>query len=73
MVAIGLFFGLLAAVVLTLVRVLLRRGSRPTENADGLLIERTRRQMAAHDRQSFSAMAQHNTTPTMGDSYRLKG
>ncbi|GAA3794244.1 hypothetical protein [Streptomyces chiangmaiensis] len=72
MVTVAVFFGLLVGAVVTLVRVLLRRGNGPTENADGLLIEEVHRQMAASDRRSFSAVAQHNMTPTMGDSYHNK-
>lgn len=66
------FFGLLVGVVLTLVWKLVRRGSRPTENADGLRIEEARRRAAALDRKSFNSFAQHNGMPTMGDSYRTK-
>ncbi|MGW2721691.1 hypothetical protein [Streptomyces sp. NPDC001492] len=69
---IAVFFGLLAGAVGTLVWVLLRRDNGPTENADGLLIEEARRQAADRDRRSFNALAQHNMTPTMGDSYQTK-
>ncbi|MEU6405631.1 hypothetical protein [Streptomyces sp. NPDC046985] len=72
MVTIVVFFGLLVGAVVTLLWVLLRRGSGPTENADGLLIEEARRRAADRDRRSFNAFAQHNIAPTMGDSYHTE-
>jgi hypothetical protein len=42
-VTIGVMFGVFAALALLLVLVILRRGNRATENADGLLIEEARR------------------------------
>ncbi|MFD7710620.1 hypothetical protein ACFV6E_11915 [Streptomyces sp. NPDC059785] len=73
MVTLGVFFGLLAVVVAVLAWKVVRRGSGPTENVDGLRIEEAQRSAAASARGSFNAIAQHNTLPTMGDSYQAKG
>ncbi|MGW0860124.1 hypothetical protein [Streptomyces sp. NPDC002690] len=70
MAELGVLFGLLAALVVFLIVKLGRRGSRPTENADGLLLEQTRRTQARDDRSSYSSLTVHNTFPTMRDHRR---
>ncbi|MFF7366114.1 hypothetical protein [Streptomyces sp. NPDC008125] len=67
MIELGVLFGLLAAMVVFLIVKLGRRGNRATENADGLLIEQTRRTQAHSDRSSYSSLTVHNTFPTMRD------
>ncbi|MGH4028692.1 hypothetical protein ACQB60_07120 [Actinomycetota bacterium Odt1-20B] len=70
MFALLTLFGLLAAVATLLIVVLLRRGNRRTENADGLLIEQRRRAQARADRTTYGAGAvRHSTTP-FGDRSR---
>ncbi|MET9467276.1 hypothetical protein ABZY44_21215 [Streptomyces sp. NPDC006544] len=61
----GLFFGVMGLAVLWMVRILLRRGNRRTETAEGLRIEQARREQAHHDRISYGATALHNS-PTHG-------
>ncbi|WP_078883932.1 hypothetical protein [Streptomyces sp. NRRL S-340] len=70
MVSLAVMFGLLAAIVVGLIVVLLRRRNGSTKNADGLLIEQASRIQARRDRSSYSTLAMHNTTPTMSDQYR---
>lgn len=70
MIELGILFGLLAAAVLALIFVLLRRGSGSTENVDGLLIEQARRGQAHQDRATYSAGAVRGTLPTGRDDYR---
>ncbi|WP_232839388.1 hypothetical protein [Streptomyces triticisoli] len=71
-VTIGVMFGVFAALALLLVLVILRRGNRATENADGLLIEEARRVQAHQDRVSYNAMTVHSTSPTMSDLHRRR-
>ncbi|WP_299532211.1 hypothetical protein [uncultured Streptomyces sp.] len=70
MISLGVFVGLLAALVVFLIVTLVRRGNRATENADGLLIEQARRTQAHDDRSSYSSMTVHNTFPTTRDARR---
>ena len=70
MVELGILFGLLPAAVLASICVLLRRGSRSTRNADGLLIERARRAQAHHDRATYNAGAVDSTLPTAREHHR---
>lgn len=63
---IGMLFGGLAGIAVVLVVVLLRRGNRPTENADGLLIEQARRLHAQEQRAKITGVAVHGFLP--GDS-----
>lgn len=70
MVAIGVLFGLLTAVVVALIAVLLRRRNGGTRNADGLRIEQDRRLRAHRDRVSFNAITLHGQAPNMTDQYR---
>ncbi|GGS16351.1 hypothetical protein AB0E75_20630 [Streptomyces griseoviridis] len=72
MVTLGVFFGLLLCVIAAIVWKVGRRGSGPTENIEGLRIEQERRSAADSARHSFNAIAQHDTLPTRGDSYRDK-
>ncbi|MFI1047604.1 hypothetical protein [Streptomyces griseoruber] len=58
------------ALAVFLIVTLLRRGSRATENADGLLIEQDRRLRAHHDRVSYNALSMDGTSPTQSDSHR---
>ncbi|WP_234426239.1 hypothetical protein [Streptomyces kebangsaanensis] len=71
-VTIGVMFGAFAALALLLILVILRRGNRATENADGLLIEEARRVQAHQDRVSYNAMTVHSTSPTMSDLHRRR-
>ncbi|MFD8149469.1 hypothetical protein ACFY3O_11665 [Streptomyces sp. NPDC001046] len=66
MLEIGLLFGGLAGIVAVLVVVLLRRGNRPTENADGLLVEQARRIHAQEERARITGVAVNGFLP--GDS-----
>ncbi|MCX4454747.1 hypothetical protein OG585_18990 [Streptomyces sp. NBC_01340] len=66
----GVLFGLLAAAVLALIFVLLRRGNGSTENADGLLVEQARRLQAHNDRVSYNAASVRSSSPTTTDHYR---
>ncbi|MFI8169828.1 hypothetical protein ACIGAN_26220 [Streptomyces sp. NPDC085931] len=59
MTELAILFGLLAAVVLALTFILLRRGNRRTENADGLLVEQERRMQAQSDRITYSVGVEH--------------
>jgi hypothetical protein len=70
MVTLGVLLGLLGAAVLLLIRILLRRRSGATQNADGLLIEQASRLQARQDRTSYASLAIHNSVPTMSDQYR---
>lgn len=70
MVALGILFGSLVAVVVVLIAVLLRRRSGFTQNADGLRIEQARRVQARSDRVSFNAITLHGQAPNMTDEYR---
>lgn len=70
MVALGILFGSLVAVVAVLIAVLLRRRNGFTENADGLRIEQARRLQARSDRVSFNAITLHGQAPNMTDEYR---
>jgi len=70
MAELGILFGLMLAAVLALILVLLRRGSRSTENVDGLLIEQARRAQAHHDRATYNAGAVDGTLPTARDHHR---
>ncbi|MGW5865231.1 hypothetical protein ACWFRJ_23990 [Streptomyces sp. NPDC055239] len=52
--------GLMGLAALLLIVVLLRRRHTPTENADGLLLEQSRRERARADRASYSSFAARN-------------
>ncbi|MCC0100497.1 MULTISPECIES: hypothetical protein [Streptomyces] len=69
MVELGVFLGLMGVAAAWLVRTLLRRGRRRTENADGLLIELARTAQASSDRSSYNSNAVHNSI-THGTAYR---
>ncbi|MFE2143699.1 hypothetical protein ACFXA3_18515 [Streptomyces sp. NPDC059456] len=69
MLELGVFFGVMGLAALWMVWVVLRRGNRRTETAEGLLIEQARREQAASDRSSYSSIAMHNS-PTHGRRYR---
>lgn len=71
-VTIGVMFGAFAALALLLVVVLLRRGNRATENADGLLIEQARRIQAQQERVSFDASAVYSSSPVMSDLHHRR-
>ncbi|KPI04162.1 hypothetical protein OV450_4367 [Actinobacteria bacterium OV450] len=62
MFELGVFFGVMGLAALWMIWVVLRRGNRRTETAEGLLIEQARREQAASDRSSYSANAVHNTS-----------
>ncbi|WP_431962465.1 hypothetical protein [Actinacidiphila sp. bgisy160] len=64
MVELGIFLLLLTSFVTYLVVKLLRRGNRPTENADGLLIEQSRRRQAHDDRWTYNSASVHNAPLT---------
>ncbi|MFK0049431.1 hypothetical protein ACIQU4_36120 [Streptomyces sp. NPDC090741] len=69
MVELTVFLGLMGLAAVWMVRTLLRRGKRRTENADGLLIELARTAQASSDRSSYSSNAVHNSA-TYGSGYR---
>lgn len=69
MVELGVFLGLMGLGAVWMVRTLLRRGKRRTDNADGLLIELARTAQASSDRSSYSSNAMHNSG-TYGNGYR---
>ncbi|MEU8587287.1 hypothetical protein AB0C59_09835 [Streptomyces sp. NPDC048664] len=69
MVTLAVFLGVLAALSGMLVGILLRRGGRPTLNADGLRIEQARRERAARDRKTYNAFTQHSGTPAASDDH----
>ncbi|MFF2846839.1 hypothetical protein ACFVT5_10955 [Streptomyces sp. NPDC058001] len=60
----------MAGFVVLLIVIILRRGNRGTENADGLLLEQRRREQAFNDRQIYNSRSVHNGPPTITDSYR---
>ncbi|MET8787562.1 MULTISPECIES: hypothetical protein [unclassified Streptomyces] len=70
MVELGVLLGLMVALAVTLIVKLTRRGSGTTRNAEGLLIEQTRRVQAYNDRVSYNANTMHGSSPTMSDNYR---
>ncbi|MGW7432344.1 hypothetical protein ACWGIN_22675 [Streptomyces sp. NPDC054861] len=72
MVAVLVLFGVIASAVVLLIVTLLRRGSGPTGNGDGLLMEQERRDQAYRDRVSFSSVAQHSSLPTIGDHHHRR-
>ncbi|MFE9173829.1 hypothetical protein ACFYNZ_30965 [Streptomyces kebangsaanensis] len=72
MVAVGVMFGLFAALALLLIVVLLRRGNSVTENADGLRIEQARRVQAHQDRTSYDAMTVLGSSPAMSDLHHRR-
>ncbi|KUL63875.1 MULTISPECIES: hypothetical protein [unclassified Streptomyces] len=63
-------FGVLGAAALFLIVVLLRRGGSRTENADGLRIERRRREQASIDRATYHSSAVHKEPPTRRQRHR---
>jgi hypothetical protein len=69
-ISLGLLFGLLAAAIIALIVVLRRRAYSRTTNADGLLIEQSRRVQAYNDRVSHNALSMPDNAPTLSDSYR---
>ncbi|WP_328303252.1 hypothetical protein OG389_35305 [Streptomyces sp. NBC_00435] len=69
MIELGVFLGVIGLAALWMVRILLRRGKRRTETAEGLRIEQARREQAASDRSSYGSFAVHNT-PMNGQRYR---
>ncbi|WP_369196725.1 hypothetical protein [Streptomyces djakartensis] len=70
MLEIGMLFGGLAGIVVLLVVVLLRRGNRPTENADGLLIEQARRIHVQEQRAKITGVAVQGFLPWDSDRPR---
>ncbi|MEU5381495.1 hypothetical protein [Streptomyces sp. NPDC005968] len=70
MIELGVLFGLMLALAMALIFKLMRRGSGTTRNAEGLLIEQTRRIQAYNDRVSYNANTMHGSSPTMSDNYR---
>lgn len=61
MVAIAVLFGTLGLLVAVVLVVLLRRGGKVTENADGLALELERRNQARADRATYNSAAMHNS------------
>ncbi|MCP9958632.1 hypothetical protein [Streptomyces sudanensis] len=70
MTEIGVFLGLLVATALALIVVLLRRGNRRTDDAEGLLIEQRRRLQAQQDRANYAAHSLSAYTLLNGTSDR---
>ncbi|MER6778588.1 MULTISPECIES: hypothetical protein [unclassified Streptomyces] len=69
MVELSVLLGVMGLAAAWMVRTLLRRGKRRTENADGLLIEQARTAQASADRSSYNSNAVHNSA-TYGNAYR---
>ncbi|WP_017240771.1 hypothetical protein [Streptomyces sp. SS] len=69
MVALLILFGVLGGAGALMTVTLMRRGTRRTETAEGLLVEQEALRRAAHDRVSFGAAAVHNSVPTASDTY----
>ncbi|MET9887642.1 hypothetical protein ABZZ20_31820 [Streptomyces sp. NPDC006430] len=65
MIELGVFFGVMGLAALWMVRILLQRGNRRTETAEGLRIEQARREQAVSDRSSYNSDVLHNS-PTHG-------
>lgn len=59
MVEVGILLFLLASFAAFLIVMLLRRGNRRTETADGLRIEQARRDQAHSDRMTYNSLATH--------------
>lgn len=72
MTAVLVLLGILTACAVLLITVLLRRGGAPTQNAEGLLLEQTRREQAHLDRSNFSSIAVHSNLPTMTDHHHRR-
>ncbi|PNG23392.1 hypothetical protein [Streptomyces cahuitamycinicus] len=70
MIELGILFGLFLLTALALICVLLRRQNSRTENADGLLIEQTRRIQAQNDRVTYGRGMGNDYLPTTRDPYR---
>lgn len=69
MIGLGVLLGLMALAAAWMIRTLLRRGSRRTDNVDGFLIERARTAQAATERTSYTSRAVHGSL-TQGHQYR---
>ncbi|MFF0431371.1 hypothetical protein ACFYU9_03940 [Streptomyces sp. NPDC004327] len=70
MTALLTLFGVLAASAGLLIAVLLRRRGGSTENAEGLVLERARREQAHRDRMNSSSVNVRSGVPTT-DNHHL--
>ncbi|WP_330301345.1 hypothetical protein [Streptomyces sp. NBC_00503] len=63
MIEIGVLLGVMVLAAAWMVKVVLRRGKRRTENVEGLLIESAHTAQAREDRSTYNAASMHGSTP----------
>lgn len=63
MIELGVFLGVMVLAAAWMVRVVLRRGKRRTQNVEGLLIESAHTAQARETRSTYNSATMHGSAP----------